>query len=184
MMYKRFNPSGRHILSWAIPVLLAFLLPVSCGYRLDRVGGEEGRGLRHVFVEPFTNGTGEAKVENIFRSAFIDRFVRTAGYRLVENRQQADMILRGNIAGLTTVPLSYRKDKLAAEERLTVTLEIVLQRGDSQQILWTDRNFSGSEVYTLAGADPVLVRELRRKALVKMASDIAERAYRAMTSDF
>ena len=183
-MNKRFGMSGRGILSWAIPVLVAFLLPASCGYRLDSVGGQGERGLRNIFVEPFTNGTSEAKVENIFRSAFIDQFVRTVGYRLVEKPQQADLILRGHVIGLSTAPLSYRQDKLAAEERLTVTLEIVLQKGDSQQVIWTDRNFSGSEVYALAGTDPILVRELRRQALVKMASDMAEKAYRRMTSGF
>jgi hypothetical protein len=65
-----------------------------------------------------------------------------------------------------------------------VWLEVVFQRGDSQQVIWADRNFSGSEVYALEGTDPTLVRELRRQALVKMASEIAERAYRRMTSGF
>jgi hypothetical protein len=184
MMNRRFGMRGGGILSWAIPALLAFLLLASCGYRFDTVGGKGGRGLHNVFVEPFTNGTSEAKVENIFRSAFIDQFVRTVGYRLVEKRQQADVILSGHITGLSTAPLSYRKDKLAAEERLTVWLEVVFQRGDSQQVIWADRNFSGSEVYALEGTDPTLVRELRRQALVKMASEIAERAYRRMTSGF
>ena len=183
-MNKRFGVPGRGLLVWAIPVLLIFLLPASCGYRLDSVEGEGLRGPRNVFVEPFTNGTSEAKVENIFRSAFIDQFVRTAGYRLVENRQQADVILSGHITGLSTAPLSYRKDKLAAEERLTVTLEVVLQRGDSQQVIWADRNLSGSEVYALAGTDPILVREFRRQALLKLASDTAERACRRKTSGF
>ncbi|MBN1613311.1 MAG: LptE family protein [Deltaproteobacteria bacterium] len=151
---------------------------------MDSVQGEEGRGLRRVFVEPFTNDTSEAKLETIFRKAFIDQFVRIAGYRLVENRRRADVILSGHIVGFSAAPLSYREDKLAAEERLTVTVEIIFQSGDSQQVLWSDRKFSGSEVYLLKGTDPLLVRELRSQALEKIASDIAERAYQRMVSGF
>jgi len=150
----------------------------SCG------GGEESvaPGLRTVFVDVFTNRTGEAYAENIFRSAFISRFVQEGRFKPARSRGEADAIFRGTILSLQASPLSYKATNLSAEDRITVMLEISFEERESGRAIWTDGAFSGIGDYPVT---TVGVTEASRKnALTKLANDTAERAYRLMMSGF
>ena len=79
-------------------------------------------------------------------------------------------------------PLAYKASNLSAEDRLTVTLEISFEERQSGRILWSDSAFSGTGDYPVT---TVGVTETSRKnALIKLANDTAERAYRLMMSGF
>ena len=77
--------------------LLAALMLIGCGYRF--AAGEESvdPAIRTVFVDVFTNKTGEAHAENIFRTAFINRFVQSGRFKLGSRRGEADAVCRGTI---------------------------------------------------------------------------------------
>jgi len=163
-------------------MILAAVLLTGCGYHM--AGGEEtvAPGLRTVFVDVFANRTGEAYVENIFRSAFISRFVQEGRFRLARSRGEADVICRGAVRSLQASPLSYKATNLSAEDRITVTLEISLEERESGRTIWTNGSFTGTGDYPVT---TVGVTEISRKnALTKLASDTAERAYRLMMSGF
>jgi outer membrane lipopolysaccharide assembly protein LptE/RlpB len=162
--------------------LTAALLLAGCGYRF--AGGEESidPALRTVFVETFVNRTSEPYVENIFRSAFINRFVQEGRLKLAPGRGAADAVFRGTIRSLQVSPLAYKPNDLAAEERLTVTLEIALEERESGRVIWSDGAFTATGDYpvpTLAAKEAG-----RKNALSKLGSDTAERAYRLMMSGF
>jgi len=163
-------------------MLLAAVLLSGCGYHM--AGGEEtvAPGLRTVFVDLFTNRTGEAYAENIFRSAFISRFVQEGRFKLARSRGEADVICRGAVRSLQASPLSYKATNLSAEDRITVTLEISLEERESGRTIWANGAFTGTGDYPVT---TVGVTEISRKnALTKLASDTAERAYRLMMSGF
>ncbi len=161
-------------------VLMAFL-PAGCGYRF--AGGESVHpAVRTVFVDVFTNRTSEAHAENIFRSAFINRLVQDGRFRLAASRGEADAVFRGTVKNLLTYPLSYKAGNLSAEDRLAVTLELAFEERQSGRLLWSDNGFTGTGDYfvTAAGA----TETSRKNALVKLADDTAERAYRLIMSGF
>ncbi|MBE0556844.1 MAG: hypothetical protein IH628_06385 [Proteobacteria bacterium] len=162
-------------------VLLVFLL-AGCGYRFE--GGAESihPAIRTVFVDVFANRTSEAYAENIFRTAFINRFVQDGHFKLAKSRGEADGVFRGTVKNLITYPLSYKAGNLSAEDRLAVTLELSFEERQSGRILWSDSGFSGTGEYpvTTVGA----TETSRKNALVKLADDTAERAYRLIMSGF
>ena len=163
-------------------LLLASLLLAGCGYRF--AGEEESisPAFRTVFVDIFTNKTGEAYAESIFRSAFISRFVQEGRFTLARNRGEADLICRGAVRDLRTSPLAYKATNLTAEDRLTVMLEISIEERESGRVVWAESSFIGTGDYpvTTAGA----TESSRRTALVKLANDSAEKAYRLMMAGF
>ncbi len=180
------NVGQRKIFRWnagvGILIILTALLPAGCGYRF--AGGEESvaPGLRTVFVDVFTNKTGEAYADNIFRSAFISRFVQEGRFKPTRGRGEADVICRGTILSLQASPLSYKATNLSAEDRITVTLEISFEERESGRTIWADGAFTGTGDYPVT---TVGVTETSRKnALSKLAGDTAERAYRLMMSGF
>jgi len=163
-------------------MVLAALLLTGCGYRFSGEEKSVAPGLRTVFVDVFTNRTNEAYAENIFRSAFISRFVQEGRFKLARSRGEADVICRGAVRSLQASSLSYKATNLSAEDRLTVTLELSLEERESGRAMWADGAFTGTGDYPVT---TVGVTEISRKnALTKLASDTAERAYRLMMSGF
>jgi len=177
---RRFN--GKSAGGWAAVLLL--LLCAGCGYRFSPGGENIPPEIRTVFVEIFANKTSEANFENYIRSAFVDQFVRSSRFKLADARETADAVLRGSIEGLSSFPLSYRATNLAAEERLTVTMNVVFEDRLSGKAVWTGSSVQGTGDYTVDAANPTVTQTNRRNALTKLASDAAEKTYRLMMSGF
>jgi hypothetical protein len=161
---------------------IQMLFTTGCGYRVTPGGEYIDKSIQTVFVDNLANRTSEANIENSFRSAFIDQFIRGRRLKTVDSREAADAIFKGSIETLLTAPLSYNKDNLAAEDRITVTMDLVLEEKGTGKIIWADKGFSATQDYTFTG---IIAREGNRNAaLIKLSNDSAEKAYRLMMSGF
>jgi hypothetical protein len=163
-------------------ILPAVLLLAGCGYHFAGGGDAIDPAIRTIFVETFVNRTSEPRADNFFMSAFANQFVQRGRFRLVSSRAEADAICRGTVLNLQSSSLSYRTANMAAEERLTVTLSIALEENKSGRVIWASENFVGTGDYAVAAAGATEAN--RRNALIKLAADTAERAYRLMMSGF
>ncbi|HOC60394.1 MAG: LptE family protein [Syntrophaceae bacterium] len=160
---------------------LCFFLIFGCGYGFGPQGEHFDQRIRLIYVEPFGNRTAQAEVENDLRTAFIDQLTRNSRFKTVASAEEADALIGGNVLNLTTATLSYRNNILAAEERMSVILEVNFRRKDGT-ILWSSRHVPGTTDYKLPdGADPLPVR---KQALSKLARDSAEHSLNLMMSDF
>ena len=163
---------------WGVVLLLA-----GCGYHFAGGGGETFHPhLRTVYVEAFANRTSEANAENILRSAFNSEMVQRGRFRLVARPEEADSIFRGTIVALVANPLAYKPTNLSAEDRLTIILDLSFIERSSGKALWADGAFTMTGDYAVTSVG--VTEASRRTALTKLASDAAEKAYRAMISDF
>jgi hypothetical protein len=173
------NCGKERLLSWkmrrGVLLFLASLLLAGCGYRFAGEEESVAPAFRTVFVDTFTNKTGEAYAENIFRSALIGRFVQEGRVKLARSRGEADLICQA-------APLAYKATNLTAEDRITVTLEISFEERESGRVIWAERSFVGTGDYPVTTVG--VTESSRKNALVKLANDSAERAYRLMMSGF
>jgi hypothetical protein len=166
---------------YAGALILVFLL-AGCGYRFSGGGESINPAIRTVFVDLFTNRTSEAYADTIFRSAFISRFVQEGRFRLAGSRAEADAICRGTIKMLQVSPLAYKAGNLSAEDRLTIVLEISFEERESGRRIWSDSAFTGVGDYPVTTVGST--ETSRKNALIKLANDTAERAYRLIMSGF
>jgi predicted N-acyltransferase len=162
--------------------LLCALLISGCGYRFSAGGEYIDKKIRTVFIDNFANRTGEAYIDNTIRNAFINQFTTGSRFAIVDRREKADAIFRGSIDNINTAPLSYQKSNLAAEERVTITMELAFEEQDTKKSIWTNKGFSGYQDY--ATPDLNSKEANRKNALIKLSNDTAERAYRLMMSGF
>jgi outer membrane lipopolysaccharide assembly protein LptE/RlpB len=171
-------------LGWLKLYLFLLLIISGCGYHF--VGGEDNIDprIQRVFVDSFVNRTSEAGIENLFRSAFIDQVLRGGRFQLAASRDEADAIIRGNIHRLSTSHLSYRRTDLAAEQRITVIMEITFEERVSKKVLWHNRSFSQEGDYTVASGNASATEAGRKSALIKLSNDTAERVYSLILSGF
>lgn len=175
----------RRSLKVAAGVFFLVLPALGCGYRFAPAGDKIGQDIRKVYVGAFSNNTAEANIETIFRNAFIDQFINGRRFKIVNDEDLADALLKGDIKTLVTSHLAYRgDDNRAAEKRITVTLSLSLTARGEKKVLWRDENFSQWGDYAFYGGDLTAEGAGKKNALIKLANDTAERAYRIMVSDF
>ncbi len=168
--------------AWLLILMAAILVMDGCGYRFSPGGEHIDPGIRKVFIEPFGNRTSEPNVEDTFRLAITDQFVKGKRFQIVDGEDEADALIRGSIKTLATTPLSYRTTNLAAEERMTLTVDLTFEERRSKKIIWKDENFTGTQEYPVASLSDT--ETSRKNALSKLSNDTAERAYRMLMSGF
>lgn len=186
--FRSKNLAQRLLKVWTWAFLLVFLA-AGCGYRLTPTGEKIGQDIKKVYVGVFTNNTAEANIEMAFRNAFIDQFIKGRRFKVADSEETADAVLKGDIKNLAVSHLAYRGDNLAVEIRATVTMSVTFERRDTKKIIWREENFSQWEDYVADGMDISAVdmagsERGRKNALIKLANDAAERAYRLITADF
>lgn len=155
---------------------------MSCGYRFSPRGEYIEPAIQKIFVDVFPNKTSEAYVDTIFRSAFIEEFISGKRFTVVESRESSDAILRGSIENLTFSPLSPKKTKIAAEERITVTIDLSLEERTSGRTIWMNKSLTCYTDYPIE--DTSTKERSRQLGLTKLARDTAEKAYNALMAGF
>lgn len=156
---------------------------IGCGYTFAPQGEHIDRRIKNIYVEPFGNKTAQAEIENFMRTAFIDQIIQNSRFKAVPSIEQADAIISGNILNLNTIALSYRKSILAAEERMTVSLEATFREKDSGKTLWSSRNVTATVDYELQD-DMNIMPATKKRALTKLSRDTAEKAFNLMMANF
>ena len=167
----------------AIFICFFFTMIIACGYSFSPQGDYIDKRIRNIYVEQFGNKTSQADIENYVRSAFIEQFILTSRFKIVESAELADATVKGNVLNLSTSPLSYRSTTIAAEERATITLELTFRDKESGKDIWKSQSISGTVDYTI-GSDINQLPATRRTAFIKLANDTAEKTFNQMMSGF
>jgi hypothetical protein len=164
-------------------ISIFFMLLIACGYAFAPQGDYIDKQIKNIYVEQFGNKTSQADMENYIRAAFIDQFIQTRRFKIVENAELADATIKGSILNLNVAPLSYRSSTLAAEERATITLELTFREKESGKDIWKSQGITGTVDYTIDN-NINLLPSTRKAALVKLANDTAEKTFNQMMSGF
>jgi hypothetical protein len=177
-MLRRKKPVAVKICFWS----LSFFLLFGCGYGFAPQGQYIDKRIKNLYVEPFGNKTAQAEVENFLRTAFIDQIIQHSRFKAAPDIEQADAVIGGNVLNLRTEALSYRNNILAAEERMTITLEVSFREKENGRIIWSSRNVTRTADYKLQSNTDL--QSARKQALSKLTHDTAETTFNLMMSDF
>ena len=164
-------------------IYLFFMLIISCGYTFAPQGEYIDKRITTVYVQAFVNKTSQAELENYVRTAFIDQFILSNRFKIVQNVESADAIIQGSVLNINTSPLSYRLNTLVAEERATMVLEINFREKESGKTIWSSKNLTGQVDYKMV--DNInMFPATRKDAFIKLSNDTAEKAFNMMMSGF
>lgn len=167
---------------WIIPVVL-LLCGGGCGYHFAPGGEHIDPAIQKVFIGEFANNTSEANIENYVRNAFFSRFRKSSRFTPVASSGEADAVLTGKIASITTTHVAYSSSDLATEDRVIMTLEVAFKRTGNNEIIWMNTGFSEREAFTVA-TSPSTTATNKENALKKLSVDMADKAYRNIMSGF
>ena len=161
-------------------VVVLSIVVAGCGYRLSGGGPLPGNVTR-VAVAMFENRSFETGAETVFTSALMTELVQSSE-AVVVDRDEAEAVILGTIRSITLGELTRTADDAVVERRVSAVLDLDVVSKDGETI-WSVRNFSESEVYTVSSAN-VSDEAAKRDAVRKIADRVSERIISKMRDDF
>jgi len=164
---------GRAAAALAAALLAAGLAP-GCGYRIAGLGGELPGGVRRVEVPIFQNHTVRPDLSRILTEEFIGDLI-AAGKVEIAHGEAADAVVRGTAVSYKRDPITFDEAGKALENRITLVMDVSLERRSDKRTLFAERNVTIRYDYPSRGnlqEDDRLEEEAVRKAAEQMSQKL------------
>lgn len=127
-------------------LVLASLI-AGCGYQFVGDSSLLPKDAKTVFVEPFLNRSRDIGMEKELTTALRSEFYRRGPLQVVDQSEQADVIVSGVVRSLeSTVASVNRKDEVLQYESV-LNLDVTLRRREPNEILWRGQGLRLNDVY-------------------------------------
>ncbi len=175
MNYSRF------FIFWVLMFFLTGLMS-GCGYRFAERSDVLPVGIQTVYVEPFVNRSNEFQLASWITDDLRREFLRGGALRLAE-RENADVIIEGEVKKVEVSGLSFLTYDKAVERRINVECAVRMKDGQTGRILWQTANLVRDEGF-LTGRDNMESDALKVNASRKLSRYLAEIIYHRVTGIF
>lgn len=126
---------------------VVLLIACGCGYQFAGESSFLPKDIRTIYVEPFINRSRDVGLENELASGLRSEIYRRQRWRLVDQAEQADVILTGVIRSLdSSVASVNRRDEVLQYESV-LTVDVTLRRREPNEILWRGPGIRLTELY-------------------------------------
>ncbi len=162
--------------------LVLALLIVSmagCGYHVAGTGGKMPGDITELSIPIFENRTGKPDIEATVTTLFAEEFRNTV--YVVEN---AEARLDGELLSYDLRAVSYTKNDINLEYRLTVTFALRIVLVETGKVVWEDKSVSDYEDFIVDTADVTATEEAEITVFKKLAIDTARNIKERMLDNF
>lgn len=153
---------------------ISILAACACGYRLGEHPCGSPIAAKNINVPLFQNLSFEPRLENLMTTAFRQRIQALPCVTLC-SPGEADAILKGRIVSVDQYTAAVNESFFAMEYRMRVVMALSLERNGDGEVLWRDESLE-EEVSFYASSDPLLQKDNREEALMKLSNRLSERA--------
>lgn len=154
----------------------------ACGYHIAGKGGGMPGNIATISIPFLKNQVQKPDVETVITTSLVDEFVKSGIVKVVE--EDADAVLNGTITGYDLTPVSFNKNDVIQEYRLTIKLDISLVRKSDGKVLWEGKNITDYEDFKVTTTDVTATKSAELDAVKKMAKDTARLIKERMLEDF
>lgn len=160
-----------------LSLLFLFISLGGCGYHNPYVASQEkGTSWKTLHITTWENRTNELGLESIYFRLFNAWFKNSSRINVIQDRDQADLCLNGEIIAIDLPGLFYDKFDEALEIKIKLTVRFDLRDNKNDHILWRERRYIVYEPFVI-DPDPGKTKSNRRRALLKIGDEIAELIY-------
>lgn len=150
-------------------------MAAACGYRFVRHQAEPGAN-RRVAIRALRNDSFEPGLESLVNEALRREFLRRGALRIVDDPDQADLVIGGSVLPVTWSSRAFSSVNFAIEYEVTLRLRLEVTRPGGEALRIDPTALAESELY-LASADVEVARKNREEALRRVASTLAGRVH-------
>jgi hypothetical protein len=154
-------------------ILLFFPLALSsCGYHRAETAANLPDWMENIYVEPFTNNSNEYLLGPWLTGELREEFLRDSHFTL-SSREEADVILHGNIESVYTTGLSFLSYDQAVERKITVVCSVAITDAKTGKTVWETADIRKEEGFYV-GREVMVTEGLKNEALKKISLNLAE----------
>ena len=171
----------KYLLPRCLILALLCALVSSCGYSARALLPSR---FKTVHIAPFKNKisyTSDEARETYFplleikiRNAVADRFLFDGNLK-VDNSEQADLLLKGELIGYQRDGLRYTENEDVQEYRIRIEVSLQLWDSEKNELLWEEPSFSADTTYFLTGPLAKSETTAVEDALKDLARRVVER---------
>lgn len=153
--------------------LVAGLLAGGCGYYFPHVYDGPAK---TIYMPNWKNRTSQLGLDAEIYQTLSRWFQKSGSITLTKNRDEADMILAGEIVNIDLPSVSWDADARTREAKVRLVVRYILKDIQSDNILWEVANETWTEAYSTAGGSSRMA-EAERLALEQIITDMSEKIY-------
>ena len=128
-------------------LLLGVFLLSSCGYALVGRSNFLDPSIKSIQIPAFVNKTTRIELEQRVTQAVAEEFVSRGRLHLVNNANEADVILRGSIDTFNIFPIAFEQGR-ATRYQISITAAIeLLDHKHEDKVLWKNDQYRFTENY-------------------------------------
>lgn len=128
-------------------ILTGMLALQGCGYALVGHSNFLDPSIRTIEVPAFVNRTTRVELEQRVTQAVSEEFVSRGRLRLVNDRNQAHVVLRGSIDTFNIFPVAFDQGR-ATRYQISITAAIeLLDHRNEDKVLWKNDQYRFTENY-------------------------------------
>ncbi len=166
----------------AIAALVVFVAAAGCGYHFAGMGLTAPEGVRTIAITVLDNRTSVSGIETVFTSDITYEFTRSKVLRVV-GKDTADAVLSGTIMSLSEETIAYTASYDSAERRVTITLDMALERADGN-VIWSNKSLSDKEAFKVDPSDKLATEKNKRVAIEAISDRLAEKIHNRILQGF
>jgi hypothetical protein len=165
-------------------LLVALIIAPGCGYHVVGHNSTLPSGWKTIAVPVFINRTSYYRIEQLFTQATVRELEERTKYRVIQNPDEADGVMHGEITRIEAVPLLFNGQTTQTTTVLvTIYAKISLVDRASQKTLYHNDNVVLRDEYQLSG-DVKHFFEEEGPAVQRMAGAFASRVVADMLENF
>jgi outer membrane lipopolysaccharide assembly protein LptE/RlpB len=158
-----------------------FLFFPGCGYhRAERV--DIPAWIKTIYVAPWTNRSNEFLVGSWITDELRQEFLRGSALGIA-SREEADVILEGEVVSVSTSGLSYVRYDQAIERRIVAQCSVRMKDRKTGKVLWQTSDIVRENEF-LVGREVMETEANKNYALQTLSRDVAEMIYHRIAGVF
>jgi len=162
-------------------ILTAFFI-CGCGYHFIDTENSPPSGINNICIPIFINKTREPGIETPFTNSLINEFITRKKIDIVAS-DKADAIVKGIIKSFNLASISYQRNDVVQEYRVTIVMEVTLIRNDNGEIIWKDRNLRETGEYRV-DTNVAAAEANKDAAIIDLANKISEEIHNRIFENF
>lgn len=151
------------------------LVAGGCGYSHQERTAALPEHIQSVYIEPWDNRSNEFLLSTWITDELRNEFLRGSALSLA-SREEADIILEGEVVKVITAGLSYIRYDRAVERSITVECSARILDGKTGAVLWQTTNLIREENF-FVGRTVQITEGFKDEALTKISRYLAETIY-------
>lgn len=153
--------------------LFGALLTGACGYYFPHIYDGPAK---TIYMPNWKNRTSQLGLDSEIYQTLSRWFQKSGAITLTKNREEAEMILAGEIVNIDLPSVSWDANARSSEAKVKLVVRYILKDIQSDEILWEVPSETWTEAYSTTGGSSERT-EAEKQALEQIITDLSERIY-------